>query len=150
VAVIVKYVQHLYYSRRGCVVSQRIRLGNVYNHNDYGEVLTVNRDELNNVWFRKVTGRDNAGVVSTSSELYDEPYKEFLGSVTMLDYPDDWESKREAIKKRDGYQCRSCGADNRQLHVHHIVPLGAGGSNAKSNLITLCEDCHGIVHSGVT
>jgi len=131
-------------------MSQRIRLGNVYNHNEYGEVLTVNRDELNNVWFRKVTGRDNAGVISTSSELYDEPYKEFLGSVTMLDYPEDWESKREAIKKRDNYQCRSCGADDRQLHVHHIVPLGAGGSNAKSNLITLCEDCHGIVHGGVT
>jgi hypothetical protein len=122
----------------------------VYNHDEYGEVLTVNRDECNHVWFRKVQGRDNAGVTATSSEIYDEPYKEFLGSVTMLDYPDDWDSITTAIKKRDNYQCRSCGADNRQLHIHHIVPLGAGGSNAKSNLITLCEDCHGIVHGGVT
>jgi hypothetical protein len=131
-------------------VSERIRLGNTYNHDEYGEVLTVHRDHENVVWFRPVEARDNAGVISTGNSIESEPYKQFLGSVSMLDYPDDWESKAQAIKQRDGYTCQGCGNEDRELHVHHIVPLGAGGSNARSNLITLCDECHGRVHGGAT
>jgi 5-methylcytosine-specific restriction endonuclease McrA len=131
-------------------MSQRIRLGNVYQHDDYGEVLTVHKDHQNNVWFREVIGRDNAGVISTDNEVKQSPYKQFLSSVSMRDYPHDWNRKAKAIRQRDNEQCQSCGTKDEELHVHHIVPLGAGGSNAKSNLITLCEQCHGKVHSGVS
>lgn len=55
------------------------------------------------------------------------------------------EDKLEIIKL-DGYNCRFC---NRQsgLHVHHIKYRSEGGSNDKSNLITLCYDHHDTVHS---
>lgn len=131
-------------------MSQRIRLGNVYQHDTYGEILTVHKDDTNTVWFRKVVGRDNAGVVSTSDDIYTEDYRDLLGNVSMLDYPDNWDDIARAARKRDNNQCQSCGDGNTKLHVHHIVPLGAGGSNARSNLITLCEECHGRVHGGVT
>jgi len=143
-------------------MSQRIRLGNVYNHDEHGEVLTVHKDHQNNVWFRPVVSRDNAGVISTEREVDNEPYKDFLGSVSMLDYPDNWQAKARAIKQRDGHSCTACPRhenaadgpdwqhDGAELHVHHIVPLGAGGSNARSNLTTLCDECHGRVHGGVT
>jgi hypothetical protein len=116
-------------------MSERIRLGNVYSHDEYGDVLTVHKDHDNMVWFRPVEAQG---------------YKQFLGSVSMRDYPEDWERKAAAIRKRDDNTCQGCGATDAPLQVHHIVPLGAGGSNARSNLITLCESCHGRVHGGVT
>src|SRR5690606_4276977 len=36
-----------------------------------------------------------------------------------------------------------------KLHVHHIVFRSNGGSNAPSNLITLCETCHNDLHKGL-
>lgn len=132
-------------------MSQRIRIGNVYQHDEYGEVVTCNRDDENRIWFRTVVARDNAGVISTDRDIYREPYDEFLGRVSMLDYPEEWERKASAIKERDDHTCQGCGAtDANELHAHHIVPLGAGGSNARSNLITLCDECHGRVHGGAT
>lgn len=143
-------------------MAERIRLGNVYEHNEHGEVLTVHKTHDNEVWARPVKSRDNAGVISTQNKLIREHYRQFLGSVSMLDYPDNWERKAEAVKKRDGYRCAACSqsrdlddgpewqTEEADLHAHHIVPLGAGGSNARSNLITLCDECHGRVHGGVT
>lgn len=131
-------------------MSQRIRLGNVYQHTEYGEILTVHRDNQNSIWFRKVVGRDNGGVISTEDQIHRENYRDLLGNVSMLDYPDNWDDIARAIRKRDSNSCQSCGNEDDTLHVHHIVPLGAGGSNARSNLITLCASCHGRVHNGAT
>jgi hypothetical protein len=143
-------------------MAERIRLGNVYEHDEYGTVLTVHKDHENRVWFRPVVAQYNAGVISTGDGVESEPYKNFLGRVSMRDYPEDWDRKAEAVKKRDGYSCAACPRardasdgpkwqdEGAELHAHHIVPLGAGGSNARSNLITLCDECHGRVHGGVT
>ena len=66
-------------------------------------------------------------------------------------YPNDWDSRRKAVYARDGHTCQNCGAKggpfgNNELHCHHIVPKSKGGSHAKSNLTTLCRDCHNKVH----
>lgn len=63
-----------------------------------------------------------------------------------LDYPDDWETTRRQVYKRDGYHCQNCQATDTTLHAHHIVPLSAGGSNSLTNLVTLCEQCHELIH----
>lgn len=41
-------------------------------------------------------------------------------------------------------ECYMCGADpvDRRLDVHHIVPILAGGTHGKWNLLTLCRSCH--------
>lgn len=67
------------------------------------------------------------------------------------EYPDDWDSRRKAVYARDGHQCQNCGAKggpfgDTELHCHHIVPKSEGGSHKKSNLTTLCRDCHNKVH----
>jgi hypothetical protein len=51
---------------------------------------------------------------------------------------------------RDRHTCRHCGGKSKdpKLHVHHIIYRSNGGSNTESNLLTLCETCHGKVHSG--
>ena len=53
---------------------------------------------------------------------------------------------RLEIIKSDGFSCRFCGSEN-YLHVHHIKYRSEGGSDDKSNLITLCGKHHEVVHS---
>lgn len=57
-----------------------------------------------------------------------------------------WRSVRDRVHaSRDG-RCRMCGASSssngRRLQVHHIVPVMAGGSHHRENLMLLCHRCH--------
>lgn len=62
-------------------------------------------------------------------------------------YPENWNSMRHPIFRECGYRCQLCQKYKKgELHLHHIVPLGSGGSNARYNLIPLCKDCHFDVH----
>jgi 5-methylcytosine-specific restriction endonuclease McrA len=54
------------------------------------------------------------------------------------------------VLHRDNYTCQS-GQKRKHssnLHVHHIVFRSQGGSDAPSNLIVLCEECHTDLHAG--
>jgi len=44
--------------------------------------------------------------------------------------------------------CSVCGKSegNGNLEYHHFVPKSEGGSDDETNLLTLCFDCHGIIH----
>lgn len=68
-----------------------------------------------------------------------------------------WQTKREVVKKRDGYKCQICGRkpkqnEKRVISVHHIKPYrefkSSDEANAMSNLITLCRKCHDKVEHG--
>ena len=61
-------------------------------------------------------------------------------------YGDGWDELRRKTLRRDGYACTRCGADDRTLQAHHVVPRSAGGPDELENLITLCRPCHGVVH----
>lgn len=64
-------------------------------------------------------------------------------------YPKNWNALRWAIFKEYSYICQSCKKYSKgRLHLHHIIPLGCGGTNHKSNLIPLCKKCHRNVHLG--
>ena len=69
------------------------------------------------------------------------------------DLPPNWDDWRRLTYQRAGYRCQRCGAYGAPLEAHHIVPrrLG-GGPNAMnyaftpeniSNLIAVCDRCHG-------
>lgn len=60
-----------------------------------------------------------------------------------------WSIIREEIFKRDGYICQKCGAKvltyglEKRAECDHIVPVSLGGAEFdKSNLQTLCHECH--------
>lgn len=63
-------------------------------------------------------------------------------------YPPNWEEISREVRERDGYRCThaGCGETSLALHVHHVIPLSRGGSNALSNLATLCEKHHASKH----
>lgn len=52
---------------------------------------------------------------------------------------------RYEVFSRDGFRCQACGRgakDGAKLAVDHVVPVDWGGTNDKSNLITLCVECN--------
>ena len=57
----------------------------------------------------------------------------------------DW---RMAVFKRDNFTCQKCGVVGRELNAHHIKPYAKYKELRYdlSNGITLCEDCHKLVH----
>ncbi len=52
---------------------------------------------------------------------------------------------RRLILERDGWRCQHCGC-SKNLDVHHIRRRSALGDDAETNLITLCRECHQILH----
>ena len=88
-----------------------------------------------------VVGRVEVYVAKVFYKKY-TPYKWQPKVLTVNPkYPDNWESIRQRILTRDGRRCQLCGSTV-NIRVHHKVPLSRGGTNADTNLITLCEDCH--------
>lgn len=57
------------------------------------------------------------------------------------------EAVSQHVRDRDRHVCRNCRG-SMGLHVHHITPRAAAGSNAASNLILVCRTCHASVHRG--
>lgn len=51
---------------------------------------------------------------------------------------------RDERIKHDNGTCCNCGAPATQ--VHHVVPEALGGFDILTNLVSLCDDCHGKVH----
>ncbi len=52
-----------------------------------------------------------------------------------------WGELRSRVFQRDNYTCAVCGSHT-NLTVDHKLALRLGGTNAMSNLQTLCKDCH--------
>src|SRR5512138_1733102 len=64
------------------------------------------------------------------------------------DYGPDWPRLRLAVRTRDGFRCRVCGApeNGREHDVHHKTPFrtftSIAEANRLDNLVTLCPTCH--------
>jgi len=68
------------------------------------------------------------------------------GGRSFEPYAIGWPSISKAIRERDGHTCQTCGATER-LHVHHIDTNKL--NNDPSNLVTLCNRCHGLAHAAL-
>lgn len=66
-----------------------------------------------------------------------EQYQEYLKS-------DKWKLTKEFRKQIDSYKCTKCG-EGENLEVHHKTYIRVGNENIH-DLITLCRDCHELVH----
>jgi len=59
---------------------------------------------------------------------------------------------RQLVLERDNYTCQKCGKTQKELntglHCHHIIPHVNSPleTNDPDNCITLCKDCHKLVH----
>ena len=55
---------------------------------------------------------------------------------------------RKEILERDNWRCQVCGRI-KNLDVHHLRRRSALGEDLKTNLITLCRECHQMLHGSV-
>lgn len=62
---------------------------------------------------------------------------QWKGSDRKGRLPSNWNSLRKAVLKRDRFICQSCGS--KATEVDHII---AGDNHRRSNLQSLCSDCH--------
>ncbi|EHQ35363.1 HNH endonuclease [Methanoplanus limicola] len=92
--------------------------------------------------------------------------------------PGSWDWVINQVFKRDNYCCRLCGKTHKDLYweknsesvaperiknilkcnpsvfhylfeFHHNLPIAIGGNSLPENVITLCHDCHVLVHSSL-
>lgn len=56
-----------------------------------------------------------------------------------------WDTIRRKVLKRDEYRCQLNYSHTGPLHVHHKT-YERIGKERLSDLITLCESCHKMVH----
>lgn len=62
--------------------------------------------------------------------------------------PEEYKALCRRVLDRDGWRCRNkaCGMRN-SLHVHHVIYRSQGGVDESWNLITICNECHDLVHA---
>ena len=65
-------------------------------------------------------------------------------------YRSKWRKQKMRALVRDNFTCQAqeCKCkDLARLTVHHIQPKSEGGTNELSNLVTLCDHHHSLLHS---
>ena len=67
----------------------------------------------------------------------------------MYDYlkTPEWEKQRKRVLQRDSYTCQICGRSGGELNVHHLFYVQPLCDMHERDLVTLCHDCHMLVHS---
>ncbi|OQW93028.1 MAG: hypothetical protein BWK79_13320, partial [Beggiatoa sp. IS2] len=83
-----------------------------------------------------------------------DPHKLKNPEIKGIEYQqgEQWgyENVKAYILARDGHRCyfyqANQGNCSEKLHVHHLTYRSNGGTDAPSNLVTLCEKHHALVH----
>ena len=58
---------------------------------------------------------------------------------------DAYQQLRLQVLERDGWHCQVCGS-TMNLEVHHVQFRSHEGNDSEDNLITLCVQCHKLIH----
>ncbi len=59
--------------------------------------------------------------------------------------PDAYKELCRQVLQRDRWRCQQCGSRT-NLQVHHIQLRSHLGHDSETNLITLCSQCHALIH----
>lgn len=83
-----------------------------------------------------------------SKACYLVAHKVILENIKQLRESHEYKIWRITVYKRDNFKCQSCGKVGNGIEAHHIKPISLYPELIFSvdNGITLCEDCHKIVH----
>lgn len=65
-------------------------------------------------------------------------------AAKKTEYTGNWSMQKHRVKKRDNGVCALCGQSKQRVAVHHIDHNAT--NNSLTNLVTLCEPCHGRYH----
>lgn len=96
------------------------------------------------------------GIYYSQNELFSGENSGTWGGGKISYYGPNWLAQRRAARKRDEHTCQRCRIKEieygQELSVHHIIPFSTIDdykiANELSNLVSVCEPCHRIIHSG--
>lgn len=74
-----------------------------------------------------------------------DPYKKINGEWVSC-----WNKKvKPEVSERQGFRCADCGAEDKPLEIHHVIPKHENSDLAFDidNVVALCNECHKIRHS---
>lgn len=74
-----------------------------------------------------------------------DPYKKINGEWVSC-----WNKKvKSEASERQGFRCADCGAEDKPLEIHHVIPKHENPDLAFDidNVVALCNECHKIRHS---
>lgn len=74
-----------------------------------------------------------------------DPYKKINGEWVSC-----WNKKvKPEVSERQGFRCADCGAEDKPLEIHHVIPKHENPDLAFdiNNVVALCQDCHKLRHS---
>lgn len=74
-----------------------------------------------------------------------DPYKKING-----EWVSTWNKKvKSEVFERQEFRCADCGAENKPLEIHHVIPRYENPDLAFdiNNVVALCQDCHKLRHS---
>lgn len=91
---------------------------------------------------------DNKSLDELNESGYSEEPEAELQDVNNR-HPLDKELRDEVLI-RDDFTCRCCGKNMKNMlpaiTVHHVIQVSQGGRDELNNLITVCSNCHLIIH----
>lgn len=100
----------------------------------------------------EVNGQDTVRCLACDRHCYNAPRTETGRAVRSVSTVHNGVKPklRSKILERDGHQCVLCRANDRPLHVGHVVSVDAGMAiglsdaeiNDEENLIAQCEECN--------
>lgn len=74
-----------------------------------------------------------------------DPYKKING-----EWVSRWNAEvKPEVSERQGFRCVDCGAEDKPLELHHVIPKHENPDLAFDidNVVALCNECHKIRHS---
>lgn len=77
----------------------------------------------------------------------DKPSGQFMSAAAKKAYlnSDEWQTKRLARFHIDNHQCLNCSS-TANLECHHTTYKRLGKENVRTDLATLCNNCHSRLH----
>ena len=79
---------------------------------------------------------------------FDEEEDDAKQSIKKIRTTKAVKSAKSTVKSRDGC-CQCCGEMDKQLQIHHILPIAKYPNLASDmgNMVTLCQICHSKYHN---
>lgn len=95
---------------------------------------------------KNVAAKKNTPQKQQAKKQNEKPIGKPKEKVNYYEYiaSKEWQRKRLARIKLDGYKCHICGS-SRNLNVHHLTYERLGHEDME-DLMTLCRSCHEKVH----
>lgn len=87
---------------------------------------------------------------SRHQKLIDKDYNRYQRPAASRNrYGRNWKKIRDAYISEHPFceKCRLDGKVTKAEEVHHVLPLSEGGTNSRSNLMSLCSSCHASLHA---